>query len=193
MSKPNQSLDWRDRGALSPVKNQFGCGSSYAFAAVEAIEAQYFIKTKSLLSLSEQQIVDCSKKFGNDGCQDGFIDKTYRYIRQQGGLMLETDYQYTGHTSNHCQFVENKKLVKIAGFRQIPVSELALFNAVTKIGPVAVVLNFKDSLRKYKKGIYSDPDCFTDKRQSVLVVGYGSENGIDYWIIKNSWVILIMI
>lgn len=192
ISKCNLHLDWRDRGALTPVKNQFGCASSYAFAVVESIEAQYFMKTKSLLSLSEQQVVDCSKQFGNDGCQDGFIDKTYKYIRQQGGLMLETDYRYTGRTSTQCQFIRKKQLVKIAGFRKIPVSELALLNAVTKIGPVAVVLNYKDSLRMYKKGIFSDPDCFTDQRQAVLVVGYGNENGTDYWIIKNSWVILII-
>lgn len=98
-----RSFDWREHGAVTPVKMQHGCMSSYAFAAVEAIESQFFIQSQRLWSLSEQQVVDCSKRFGNQGCQRGFIDKTFRYILTRG-FMLEIDYPFVDQEKEQCKF-----------------------------------------------------------------------------------------
>lgn len=180
-------FDWRERGAVTPVKEQKGCLSDYAFAAVEAIESRHCIRTGNLLSLSVQQVIDCSDQFGNNGCHTGTIEATYRYIKTRG-LNLFIDYPYVAQKNPRCKFNWNKIPVRINGFRELPGSEDALFNAVGKVGPVAVVLDFADSLRRYKSGIYSDSNCYSNEKHAALVIGYGSEKGVDYWILKNSWV-----
>lgn len=184
----NENFDWRDQGAVTPVKKQLGCESCYAFAAVETIETQYFLKTGHLRPLSAQQVVDCSKSFGNHGCKDGTIEKAFASIKKHGGVMAEDLYPYTGH-DDKCSFRRSKATVTIRGYKQIPASEIALMNAVKKVGPVAAMMDFTQSLRIYKSGIYSEHDCESDVKQSVLIVGYGKVKGVEYWIIKNSWVI----
>lgn len=183
-----EEFDWRHKGAVSPVKDQKTCGSCYAFAAVESIESQYFMISRKLVSLSEQQVVDCSKSYGNDGCHKGTIEKTFRYIRVQGGLMNEEHYPYKGVENKRCMYVKNSAIVKIGGYHKIRPSEAVLLKELESTGPVALMINLKHSLRTYDGGIYDETDCKSSELHGVLLVGYGSEKGQDYWILKNSWV-----
>lgn len=183
------SIDWRQKGYVTPVKNQGSCGSCWAFSATGALEGQNFRKTKHLVSLSEQQLVDCSKGYGNQGCGGGWMDHAFQYIKENKGIDTEGAYPYKG-IDNRCQFNPSKIGATCTGYKDITKgSERALQNAVGTIGPVSVAIDASQpTFQMYQSGIYDEPECSsTSLDHGVLAVGYGSSNGRDYWIIKNSW------
>ncbi|XP_036449121.1 cathepsin L1-like [Colossoma macropomum] len=186
---PN-TVDWTDMGFVTEVRDQEVCGSCWTFSAVGALEGQMFRKTGKLVPLSEQQLLDCSWPFGNDGCEGGFVDRAFRYIMESGGLMSESSYPYE-NKEGMCRFKPMEASATCSGFEQLPVGdENALQMAVAAIGPISVGIEAsRSTLRLYESGVYDDPYC-TDENlnHAVLVVGYGTdEHGHDYWLVKNSW------
>uniref|UniRef100_A0ABM5EM81 Procathepsin L-like isoform X1 n=1 Tax=Pogona vitticeps TaxID=103695 RepID=A0ABM5EM81_9SAUR len=184
-----RNVDWREKGYVTRVKNQGRCKSCWAFSATGALENLHFKKTGQRVSLSEQNLVDCSRDQGNHGCCGGKVWKAFEYVRQNGGLSLEQDYPYRGKDGICCRNV--KKIgIKISGFRRVPQgNEKALEHAVAKFGPVSVGINFNGKkFQFYKSGIFS-ADCGHGKlRHAVLVVGYEEKKvRKSYWIVKNSW------
>ncbi|XP_072834264.2 cathepsin L2-like [Pogona vitticeps] len=184
-----RSVDWRVSGFVTRVKNQGECGSCWAFSATGALENLHFKKTGQRVSLSEQNLVDCSWNQGNHGCQGGLHWKAFEYVRQNGGLSSEQDYPYRGKVGR-CRRNVRKIRIKISGFGRVQSgNEKELAYAVAKFGPVSVGINFnKRKFRYYKSGIFSR-DCGRDKLgHAVLVVGYKTDNnGNGYWIVKNSY------
>lgn len=179
------AIDWREHGVITEVKDQGQCGSCSAFSATGAFEGQYAVKTGQLLSFSEQQIVDCSQK---NGCHGGYKASAFDYIKQVGGLELEDSYKYTADETNQCQFEVSKVKATDDGFKSVMASEDELRAAVANIGPIAVSVHVADSFQHYKSGVYDELNCGGQTTHAVLIVGYGSENGKDYWLVKNSWV-----
>lgn len=171
-------IDWRKLGAVTNVKDQRKCGSCYAFSVVGAIEAQHFIKTNQLVSLSAQQIVDCSKNY-TYGCLGGQIPWTYDYI-EHFGLENEDSYPYRGDDGK-CQFDENKIVSTIYHFDYVAGYEIGLVNAVASVGPASTGIYVAESFYFYKSGIYDEPACRGVSDHAVLVIGFGTENGKDYW------------
>ncbi|XP_044251833.1 cathepsin L1-like [Drosophila takahashii] len=189
-------VDWRLKGAVTPVKNQnlFGtCGSCWAFAATGALEGQHFRKTGKLIPLSPQNLMDCSNTYGNHGCDGGFLAKSIAYIKHNG-IATEQSYPYQS-VQGYCTNSNFASGVTSSGFVKLPYGdERKLAEAVAFIGPVYVSIDgSQESFVNYKSGIYEDPECSDrlkpGKAHDALVVGYGtdSETGKDYWLVKNSW------
>ena len=187
--KPLDTVDWRDNGAVTSVKNQKQCGSCWAFSTTGAIEGQHFLKTNKLVSLSEQNLIDCSKKYGNFGCNGGLANKAFDYVQQNGGIDTEASYPYEA-VDGTCHFSSSEVGATVTGYVRIPyANESALMEAVAIVGPVSVSIDAsQDSFMHYDSGVYSEPLCKrTILDHVVLVVGYGAHNGRDYWLVKNSW------
>ena len=179
------SVDWRSK-AVTPVKDQGQCGSCWSFSSTGAMEGAWAIAKGQLISLSEQQLMDCSRKYGNEGCNGGDMDPSFQYAIQNGGMCAEKDYKYKAIDSNKC-----KNCTIVAKFTNcadvMPNNQLALKEAVS-IGPVSVAIEADtNSFQFYSSGVITDKACGTTLDHGVLAVGYGVENGIKYWLVKNSW------
>jgi C1A family cysteine protease len=183
------SWDWREHGAVTPVKNQGQCGSCWSFSASGAMEGAWAIKTTDMISISEQQLVDCSKKYGNLGCKGGFMDNAFQYAIDNG-MCSEESYPYTsGVTKTGGSCVDCKPVVSIKGCSDVPPNnQVALKEAVALIGPISIALDAETKLfQSYKSGVITSESCGTNLDHGVLIVGYGEEDGIKYWLVKNSW------
>jgi len=180
------SVDWTDKGAVTPVKDQGQCGSCWAFSTTGSTEGSVFLKTGTLTSLSEQQLVDCSGAEGNQGCNGGLMDYGFQYIIDNKGIGSEASYPYTA-ADGTCKKVPS--VSTITSFTDVPTgSETALMTAAAQ-QPVSVAVEAdQDSFQFYTGGVMTAA-CGTNLDHGVLVVGYGTDaaNGGDYWKVKNSW------
>jgi len=183
------STDFRPLGYVTKVKDQGQCGSCWAFSTTGSLEGQLFRKNGKLVSLSEQQLVDCSGKFGNDGCDGGLMDWGFTYIMSVKGLETEKNYPYTAE-DGECKYNAEKAVGPATGFVDIPAgSEEMLTAAIAANGPISVAIDAShSSFQFYNKGVYSEPKCSsTELDHGVLAVGYGTLDGKDYYLVKNSW------
>ncbi|KAF2073253.1 hypothetical protein CYY_005450, partial [Polysphondylium violaceum] len=181
------SIDWRTWGMVNKVKNQGSCGSCYTFSAVGALETQYYRKNKRMLDFSEQQLVDCDPQRG--GCSGGWMHNSYKYLMNNGGINQQHNYPYEG-VVGQCRVKNNDLNAPISKVVMIKQgSEEDLADAVASIGPVAVAYDASTrEFASYGGGIYYSVNCDAYRTtHAVVVVGYGTENGVDFWILKNSW------
>jgi cathepsin L len=183
---PLPSVDWRSSGAVTPVKDQGQCGSCYAFSATGALEGAYKNKKGVLISLSEQNIVDCSRKYDNDGCGGGVPSTTFDFIRDNGGIASEAAYPYFAKDNYPCKTTV-PKAVSCRGHVEPAQNEAAL-DAALRFGPVSVAIEADTQpFQFYSKGVFSNAACGTKLDHAVLLVGSGVSGSQYYWIVKNSW------
>jgi len=182
-------VDWRKEGAVTPIKNQGQCGSCWSFSTTGSVEGAHFLKSRKLVSLSEQNLVDCSTAQGNMGCNGGLMDQAFQYIISNNGIDTERSYPYTATGPNSCKFQRANVGATITNFRDVSSgSETALQNAVAE-RPVSVAIDASHmSFQLYSGGVYNEPACSSSQLDhGVLAIGYGTYSGTAYWLVKNSW------
>lgn len=185
------SVDWRTKGVVTSVKQQGSCGSCFSFSSTGALEGIYAITNNNLVSFSEQQIVDCDNGLTKShGCNGGLMTQVFQFIEKNGGLCSEESYPYVSGTTQKagtcqtsCKSVSGSK---ISTYTEVTVnSDKAMMTALSQ-QPVAVAIYATNGFQLYKSGVFTEK-CGTDLNHGVLLVGYSSQDGLDYYILKNSW------
>jgi C1A family cysteine protease len=181
------SVDWVEKGAVTPVKNQGQCGSCWAFSTTGSTEGRLQIKTGKLVSLSEQQLVDCSHQ--NHGCGGGLMDLGFKYI-ESNGLCTEDSYAYKAHANLFCHSwtcTSGIKKGQMTGFKDIAHDDMDAMKEALSEGPVSIAIEADHQAFQFYKGGVMTKACGTQLDHGVLAVGYGTSAGTDYWLVKNSW------
>jgi len=183
--------DWRTKNAVTQVKNQEQCGSCWSFSTTGSVEGCHALSTGKLVSLSEQNLMDCSTSEGNQGCDGGLMTLAFEYIMTNDGIDTEASYPYTAEDGT-CQYNAANSGATIDGYYNVTSGDENDLLSKGTSGPVSVAIDAsQNSFQFYSSGVYSDPGCgngIANLDHGVLVVGWGSEsNGTDYWIVKNSW------
>jgi C1A family cysteine protease len=183
------SLDWRTKGAVTPVKDQQQCGSCWAFSATEGVESAYYLAYKKLYKLSPQQIVSCDTVDG--GCNGGDLPTAFAYVKSKG-LELDETYPYTsgGGDSGVCKYKSQSVVARIKGwaYATTKANETAMQAAMVTNGPLSICVD-ASTWQFYQSGVITH-DCSNDLDHCVQLVGWSSTSStpaIPYWIVRNSW------
>ncbi|KAM3391132.1 hypothetical protein ACQJBY_012660 [Aegilops geniculata] len=182
-----EAVDWREKGAVAPVKDQGQCGSCWAFSAVSTVESINQIVTGEMVALSEQELVECDINGGSSGCNGGLMDDAFEFIIKNGGIDTEDDYPYKAIDGRCDVLRKNAKVVSIDGFEDVPENDEKSLQKAVAHQPVSVAIEAGGrEFQLYHSGVFSGR-CGTQLDHGVVAVGYGTENGKDYWIVRNSW------
>jgi C1A family cysteine protease len=186
------SINWVSAGAVTRVKDQGHCGSCWSFSSTGALEGIYKVTTGKLIEFSEQQLVDCDnlKNGGRDhGCNGGIMDNAFTWISNKGGLCSEEEYPYisgdgtTQSCKKSCSIIPNSNVVS---YVDVEPNDDALMYAIS-MQPVSIAIESDQrDFQLYKSGVFTG-SCGVNLDHGVLAVGYGSESGLDYYLVKNSW------
>merc|ERR1712072_506245 len=182
------SIDWVSKGAVTPVKNQAHCGSCWAFSTTGSVEGAYFVASGKLESLSEEDLVECDHN-GDHGCRGGLMDHAFDWI-SENGICSESAHPYTsgGGQSGTCKTPKCSPAVTLTGKTDVPANDENALKAAVSKQPVSVAIEAdKYAFQHYAGGVLDNPACGTQLDHGVLVVGYGTDGGKDYWKVKNSW------
>jgi len=180
------SLDWRSKGAVTSVKDQGQCGSCWTFSSTGAIEGAWAIAKGQLIDLAEQQLVDCATgiSYGSHGCNGGQMEGAFKYVIEHGQCTL-TSYPYTAidGTCKSCSTVAH-----ISSCSDVKPNDQISLKAAVAQQPVAIAIEADTRyFQSYSSGVLTSSSCGTNLDHGVLIVGYGEENGLQYWLVKNSW------
>jgi len=182
------AVDWVDQGAVSAVKNQGSCGSCWAFSTIGSLEGRAQIATGNLQQFSEQQFVDCDTDFGDMGCRGGLMDNAFTYLMQSKGACTEESYGYKGKAGtcaiDSCTI--GLPASQVTGYQDVDGTDAAFREALSH-GPVSVAVEADTVFQFYFGGIVATNFCGAKLDHGVLAVGYGVDNGVTYWKVKNSW------
>lgn len=211
LSEIPDKKDWRETGCIPEPMDQKNCGSCYAISTMTMLDSMLCIKghTDKPQRLSSQQIIDCAKKnyfnddYFNEGCKNGWPTSVLHYLQEEGVALKEDCYPYANMENTDCL---SKRLltkrncsvdVNISGKKmnyKVIKGERQILYHVANFGPVVVTVFSTEKFKFYSKGIFEDKECNEERYEdddlgvhAIVVVGYGSENGLDYWIIQNSW------
>ena len=179
------SIDWRQYGAVTSVKNQGQCGSCWTFAVAAAYETCQKIAGNQIDNLSEQEILDCDRT--DYGCNGGYPANAFKWIQQNGGICQLAKYNYVGYQQSYCykSYCSNygKRITK---YTNVYRTEGGLQAAVCTGAVTVAIQADQQAFQFYKSGVLTG-SCGTQLDHAVTVVGFGYQGNQQYWLIKNSW------
>jgi len=183
-----ESIDWRTLGAVNEIQDQGRCGSCWAFSSCASLEGAHFIATGELLKFSEQSLVDCAKfKWGNLGCGGGLEQNSFTYWESNDAI-LEADYPYTAKNGDCVYDSTPKTNIEVITYTDVPEQDASGIKAAIAQQPISVAIEAdKLVFQLYTSGIFDSTSCGTSLDHAVALVGYGTENGQEYFILRNSW------
>jgi len=183
------TLDWRTEGYVTPVKDQGQCGACWSFSATGSIEGQWYRSSGRLVSLSEQNLIDCTKVGATNGCNGGLMEDAFTYVAQNGGIDTEASYPY--QAANHlCRYSAANAGASIKNYRSLAVNTATVTNALASEGPIScpIFVGVGGFPQSYSGGVYVNANCRDSLNHAILLVGYGTDASAgDYFIVKNSW------
>ena len=183
------SIDWRSKGAVTSVKDQGQCGSCWTFSATGAVEGAWAVSKGQLVDLSEEQLVECATgiSYGSHGCNGGQMEGAFKYVIEHGQCSLSS-YPYTSGTGQSGSCKSCQPVVHVSSCSDVKPNDQISLKAAVAQQPVAIAIEADTRyFQSYSSGVLSSSFCGTTLDHGVLIVGYGTENGIDYWLVKNSW------
>jgi len=178
-------IDWQAKGAVAKVKDQGQCGSCYAFSGICALEGLYVVKGSPLTTFSEQEIVDCSKSFGNDGCDGGWMDQVFNYT-MVNGIHKDADYKYTGRVQK-CKADKTSAIFVNKGWKDVAEKDLNGLQSALQVNVVSVAVCAEaNAFMYYTSGIIKK-GCCLDLDHGVSLTASGVDGTTPFWRIRNSW------
>jgi len=184
------SVNWVTKGVVAPIKDQGQCGSCWAFSAVGAMESLHAITKGSIVTLSEQQLVDCAGAEGNQGCEGGLMDQAFQYVMDNKGITTETAYPYTA-TDGTCKCTSANACsdaVDISSFTDVAANSSSALIAAINLQPISVAVDASGmDWQFYSGGVVTDAACGTELDHGVIAVGYDTGASQPYYLVRNSW------
>ena len=185
-----ESVDWRTAGAVNAIQDQGQCGSCWAFSATGSLEGAHFLATGNLLKFAEQQLVDCANTaagYLNFGCNGGMYGRAWNYWKTHDAI-LESDYAYTAKDGTCAYDSTPLTTIEVTNWSSVKTDDVAQTKAAVAQRPISIAIEAdKLVFQQYSSGIFDNTKCGTTMDHAVMLVGYGSENGQDYFILRNSW------
>ena len=177
--------DWRDK--MNPAKDQGQCGSCWAFSTIGAVEGAFSVLKNNLMDLSEQELVDCSGSYGNEGCNGGLMDNGFQYIIAKKGIATEKEYPYTA-VDGTCNTKQTTRNAPITGYTDVKVGSSEALKAALTVQPVSVAIEADTyTFQSYSSGVINDDSCGTNLDHGVVAVGFDATANPPYYIVRNSW------
>jgi C1A family cysteine protease len=183
------SIDWRTNGAVTSVKDQGQCGSCWTFSATGAVEGAWAVSKGQLIDLSEEQLVECATgmSYGSHGCNGGQMEGAFKYVIEHGQCALSA-YPYTSGNGQSGSCKSCQPVAHVSSCSDVKPNDQISLKAAVAQQPVAIAIEADTRyFQSYSSGVLTSSSCGTTLDHGVLIVGYGTENGIDYWLVKNSW------
>lgn len=183
------TVDWREKGIVNEIKDQGNCGACWAFGTIQACESAYALANGKLNSCSEQNLIDCCTPMCS-GCNGGFESRALDFIlqKQNGLLNSENEYPYEA-AEGTCRFDESKGINQIKSYIHGRQGDEDYLKTLSAQGVLDIAIDCSQaSFQLYTGGIYDEPSCYKFAvNHAVGLIGYGTENGIDYWLVRNTF------
>jgi cathepsin L len=195
IKRQTSAVNWTALGYVTSVKDQGQCGCCWTFSTVGALEAAYYKAKKTLMSFSEEELVDCVTKW--QGCGGGVEDDAFNYVQQNKGISPLSLYPYiagnVSDTTYTCKPNPANRVTMTVTWSYLNPGDTSVLNALHSVGPIALSIALNDPFQDYVSGVM-DPSVYclpagSDNNHAVLLVGYGTDaaSGKNYWLVKNSW------